>query len=111
MPLRDADYDRRIDLLKPSGGDDGYSAVDGSFASAGKRWAKRLDVSDRERIATAQQGGDVTTRWQVRVDSLTSQLTAAWRLRHRGVEYEISGIKEINGRDADFEITSARRDD
>lgn len=104
--------DRRPELLRPQGGDDGYSAIDGAFVSAGKRWARKLDVSDRERIATQQQGGDVSTRWGLRSDTLTRTITTAWRLRHRGVSYEITGVKETDdGRDVGIELTTLRRDD
>lgn len=73
-------------------------------------WASKKDVSDRERIASAEVAAEITTRFVVRWDSSYSDVNAKDRLVCEGVTYQISGTKEL-GRHEGIEISSARRND
>lgn len=74
------------------------------------RWASKQDVSDGEKIRAAEVGATVTTRFQVRWDSVTETITAADRIIYDGQEYEVAGTKEL-GRREGIEITASRQND
>lgn len=72
--------------------------------------ASKEDVSDRERMAAAEQSAEVTTRFRIRWNARVSGVHAGHHVELDGVVYEISGVKEI-GRREGLEITTARRAD
>ena len=74
------ELDRRISILRASKSDDGFSSDVRDFAPVDKRWAKKTDVSDGERVAASAQGQALTTRFLVRWDSLTTTITGADRI-------------------------------
>ena len=102
--------DRRVSILRATLTDDGFATTPGEPQEVGVRWASKFDVSDRERSAAAQQGSAITTRFQMRWDSLTSTINTQDSLRLEGATYTISAVKEL-GRREGIEITAARRDD
>lgn len=102
--------DRRITLLRYGETLDEWNQPTDGWTNLGKRWASKQDVSDGEKLRAAQIGATVTTRFQVRWDSLTKTLTAADRIEYDGVTYAISGTKEL-GRREGIEITAARPND
>jgi len=81
-----------------------------AWGEIGKRWASKKDVSDGEKIRAAEVGATVTTRFQVRWDSLTMTLTAADRIVCEGKTYDIAGTKEL-GRREGIEISASRPND
>jgi SPP1 family predicted phage head-tail adaptor len=102
--------DRRITLERYTETVNEWNEPITGWTSLGQRWASKEDVSDGEKVRAAQVGASVSTRFQVRYDSLTSTITAADRLSYDGVQYQISGTKEI-GRREGIEITAARPND
>lgn len=102
--------DRRITLQRFFTTYDEWNQPTEGWTDLGQRWASKEDVSDGEKVRAAQVGASVSTRFQVRWDSVTSTITAADRLVYDGVEHEIQGVKEI-GRREGLEITASRSGD
>lgn len=98
--------DRRITLQRFGTTYDQWNQPTEGWADIGKRWAGKQDVSDGEKLRAAQVGATVTTRFQVRYDSLTSTLTSADRIAYDGKVYSITGLKELGRRDG-IEITAS----
>ena len=104
--LLKGDLDRRVRILRAGQIDDGMSTVSGPHAEIGKRWAKKTDVSDAERVRAEQAGMTVTTRFLLRFDPLTRSVGGTDRLECEGVTYEVVGAKEWGGRRVGVEITA-----
>lgn len=102
--------DRRIAIERYSLTRNADNEPEEAWAEIGKRWASKKDVSDGEKLRAAEVGAMVTTRFQVRWDSLTLTLTAADRLVYDGKTYDIVGTKEL-GRREGIEITASRPND
>lgn len=105
------ELDRRVAILRPSSLDDGTATVAGPLAEAGKRWAKKTDVSDGERMRAAQEGQTLTTRFLVRADALTKAIDSTYALTCAGVTYQVTGTKEWGGRNIGVEITTTSQPD
>jgi head-tail adaptor len=105
------EFDRRISIWRSEGVDDGTATVDGPPAEIGKRWAKKADISDGERMRAGENAQDLTTRWTVRSDSLTRTIAGGDVLKHKGRVYEVVGTKEGLEREDVIEITTAARPD
>ena len=71
-------------------------------------WASKRDVSDSERVASAEVSAEIGTRWQIRWDSSWSDLSPLDRLLYEGRVHEIVGTKEL-GRREGIEISSIAR--
>ncbi len=106
MRISAADLDRRITILRAASIDDGTATVAGDLAPIGKRWAKKTDVSDGERMRAAQQGQTLTSRFLVRADRLTKTIAGTDVILCGGVRYEVVGAKEWGGRNNGIEITT-----
>lgn len=102
-------FDRRVSIWRSERIDDGTATVDGPPAQVGKRWAKKADISDGERMRAGENAQDLTTRWTLRSDSLTRTIAGGDVLRHKGVDYEVKGTKERREREDEIEITTAAR--
>ncbi len=98
--------DRRITILRAALEDDGLSKSPGAFEAIGGRWAGKTDISDGERIAAAAQGVDLTARFLLRWDKLTSTIANTDRLSCDGRTYQVVGAKEVLGRRIAIEITA-----
>jgi len=105
--LAAGELDRRVTFYRRARTDDGFSAGVGSAGEIGKRWAKKTDVSDVERVAAAAHQQSITTRFLVRHDALTATLLADDQIECEGLRYEITGTKEARGRRVGVEITAA----
>jgi SPP1 family predicted phage head-tail adaptor len=71
-------------------------------------WASKRDVSDSERVASAEVSAEIGTRWQIRWDSAWSNLSPLDRLVYEGRTFEIVAVKEL-GRREGIEISSIAR--
>lgn len=100
--------DRRVRIHRRNGAINAFGEQAETWLDLGAVWASRRDVSDAERMAAAELGGAVTTRFRVRYSSLTSQIGARDRLVSEGRTYEVTGVKEI-GRREGVEITAVAR--
>ena len=108
--MKAGDLDRRIAIERYSTTYNDDNEPTEGWAEIGKRWASKKDVSDGEKIRAAEVGATVTTRFQVRWDSLTRTLTAADRIVCEGKTYDIAGTKEL-GRREGIEISASRPND
>lgn len=106
-----SDLNRRIIILRAALIDDGHASVPGVPAEIGRRWAKRTDISDGERVRASQQGQDLKARFLVRSDSLTRTVTGKDVLQCDGESFEVVGTKEWGGRGVGIEITTAAAPD
>jgi head-tail adaptor len=104
--LLKGELNRRVRVLRAEQIDDGMASVPGPHAEIGKRWAKKTDVSDAERVRASQAGMTVTTRFLVRSDALTRSIGGSDRLECEGTTYEVTGAKEWGGRNVGVEITA-----
>lgn len=73
-------------------------------------WASKRDVSDSERVASAEVSAEIGTRFQIRWDSSWSDLNPKDRVVYDGRTYDIVGVKEL-GRREGLEISAKARAD
>ncbi len=106
MALRAGDLDRLITILRSAPLDDGTAIVDGPPASVGNWWASKTDISDGERVRAAQNEQEITTRFVVRWDEVTSRITGKDFILFESLMYEVVGTKEVEGRHEGIEITA-----
>lgn len=110
--MNKGELNRRISIWRAEPLDDGTATVEGVPTQIGKRWAKRHDVSDGERLRAAQQGQELATRFTVLSDSLTRTITGKDILMCEGVAFQVVGTKEIGARRHDgIEITCSSQPD
>lgn len=108
--MRAGKLDRRITIERYSTIRNSNNEPEEVWATVGERWASKNDISDSEKVRAAEVGATVTTRFQVRWDSLTLTLTASDRIVCEGKTYDIVGTKEI-GRREGIEISASRPND
>jgi head-tail adaptor len=111
MRIDPGDLDRRISIYKVTQKDDGTARVADDPLLVARRWAKKIDVSDAERVRAAQQGDEVISRFLVRSDSITRLLNASYEIDYRDVRYVITGIKESGERSDGLEISVTSQPD
>ncbi|WP_300009693.1 head-tail adaptor protein [uncultured Roseobacter sp.] len=103
--------DWRVQFQRAARVDDGFS-VNQEFADHGDPiWAEKVDVSDGERLKSAEVAAHVSTRFTVHWSTFTSQVTPKDRLICEGREYNIVGIKETGRRRRWIEISALARTD
>lgn len=104
--------DRSVDIMRASFADDGFSRNLDGYARVATRRARKLDLSDGERLRAGQQAQDLTTRFLMRWDAVTVTITARDRLACEGRTYDVVGAKEWGDRRRRYvEITAAARPD
>jgi SPP1 family predicted phage head-tail adaptor len=104
--------DRSVDIMRASVSDDGISRNLGAYAKIAERRARKLDISDGERLRVGQQAQDLTARFLMRWDAVTTTITARDRLVCEGRTYDVVGAKEWGDRRRRYiEITAAARPD
>jgi len=106
MGIPAGELDTRVTFYRAAPKRDAFSTVRSDPVLIDKRWAKRNDVSDGERVSAAAQGVKLTTRFGVRHDSLTETITNADLIECDGVRYEITGRKEWRGRRVGIEFST-----
>lgn len=109
MRIALGELDKRITIMRAEAIDDGIASVGGPHAEVGKRWAKKTDISDGERMRAGEHASEVTTRFLVLSDSLTRTITGADRIVHAGRTYFVTGVKETGDREDGIEITAGGR--
>ncbi|MDB5733225.1 MAG: hypothetical protein JWQ03_3120 [Variovorax sp.] len=114
MRVDPGELDRRIAIFRAGTIDDGMATVRGEMGEIGRRWARKRDVSDGERVRAAEQSQEITTRFLVRSDALTRTITGKDLIRYpaaSGRFYEVTGTKESDEREDALEITATARPD
>ncbi|QTH21994.1 head-tail adaptor protein [Rhizorhabdus wittichii] len=111
--LAAGDLDRLVVIKRAPIVDDGFSRNRGVPAEIGRRYAKKDDVADGERLRAGQQAQDLTTRFLMRWDSLTITIKLGDVLECEGESFEVTGNKEARGYDrrSTREIAAAARPD
>jgi head-tail adaptor len=110
--VKKGELNRRIEFWRSQPVNDGLATVPGVPVSIGKRWAKKVDVSDGERMRAGQQGQSLDTRFVVLSDALTRTITGKDKITWGDAAYEVVGTKEIGSRRNDaIEITTTSQPD
>lgn len=111
MTLFSGKLDRRITLERFT-----YTTDPGSgeqvktWSTLATVWAAKRDVSDSERVASAEVSAEISTRFQIRWDGSWSDLNPKDRVVYDGRTYDIVGVKEL-GRREGLEISANARAD
>ncbi|WP_404713192.1 head-tail adaptor protein [Sphingomonas sp. MMS24-J13] len=107
------EMDRRLYFFRSTSVDDGTATVPGTPKLIGKRWAKRTEVSDGERVRAAEQSQELSARFGVRSDALTRTITGKdlFTEGKGGSVFEVTGTKEWLGKLNGIEITAVKRPD
>lgn len=111
MRIAAGELDRRIEIYRVGDVDDGTATVSDEPTFLAKRWAKKTDVRDSERLAAGENGATLASRFLVRSDSVTRSLGGKDVLRYKGRSFEIVGVKESGEREDGIEITTSTRTD
>lgn len=82
----------RIELLRPTVATDGIGGPVTTYATAGKRWAKRLRFQPTELEREDQRQGRADVQLLMRLDTLTDTVTTEWRLLFEGQELQVNGV-------------------
>lgn len=109
--------DRRILLYRPVYTRDAANEPTVSYPTPiGPLPARKLDVSDGERVRAQQVGADLTTRFHIRRSARVEDVAATWQiaLLRAGAEvarYQVTGKKDLlahgdHGRVVGFELTA-----
>ncbi|WP_159981913.1 MULTISPECIES: head-tail adaptor protein [unclassified Novosphingobium] len=111
--MKKGELNRRISIWRAEPLDDGTATVNGEPAEIGKRWAKKHDVSDGERLRASQQGQDLATRFTVLSGPLTRTITGKDIIKLGGAVYYVTGTKEVDAlrRNDGIEITCSSQPD
>ena len=80
------------------------------WSTLAARWASKRDVSDSERVASAEVSAEIGTRFVVRWSIAIEDLNPKDRLIFEDRTYEIVGVKEL-GRREGLEISAISRAD
>lgn len=99
------ELDRRVGLLRLKESRNGLGEAIEEHEFECNLWAKKRDVSSRERLAVAEQNargepraGIITTRFTVRWSSLSASITPRDRFELDGVQYDLMPPREIGRR-------------
>jgi SPP1 family predicted phage head-tail adaptor len=106
--MRAGELDRRIDILRATITYNAFQEAGEAWAVHATVWASRKDVRAGEAYRAAEVGAEITTRFTVRLSSLTATVTARDRIRSHGRDYNITAVREIQ-RNAWLEIDAAAR--
>lgn len=102
--------DRRIALQRATMTRDAFNEPVYAWSTLATVWASKTDVSDRERLTSAEVAAEISTRFRVRWSSVTASLTPKDRVSYDGKNYDIVSVKEISRR-AGVEISAVARAD
>jgi SPP1 family predicted phage head-tail adaptor len=113
MRLRSGALDKRITIQRAGQQDDGFGRVQGAFVPWLRLWARKMDVSDAERVRAAEQGAELTSRFRIRASAEARAISAAHQLVYHGplgdISHEITGVKDVEN--DGLEITAVARPD
>ena len=102
--------DRRITLERYGVTRNEFNEPIEGWAELSRVWASRKDVSDTERLRSAEVGSIITTRFAIRWSKKVADLNTKDRLQLEGLTYNIVGVKEL-GRREGIEITASAASD
>lgn len=109
--MKPESFDRTITIERfTSKQDPGSGENVETWATLATVSASKKDVSDRERIASAEVQAEITTRFVIRYSSTVADLNPKDRVVFDGRTYAISAVKEV-GRREGVEISASARSD
>lgn len=102
------DLDRRITIrYRPVTGRNAINEAIYGPPVDKKLWARKRDTSSGERLAAAQVGARIDSRFMVRSSTFTRSIEPKWELIHEGRSYNITGTTEtLDGRHRYLEISA-----
>lgn len=105
---RAGEMDRRARFERNAeGAVNGFNESSDGWGKLCNAWAKRVDISDKERIATGAEASTLVARFTVRSTPKTRGLTTDDRLICDGATWNIRGVKEARGgRNRFIEVTA-----
>lgn len=108
MVLNSGFLDRRIQVQRVvTKTPDGLGGYSGSWEDVGEiLYAKRVDVSDQEKLQAGSWQNCLVTRFTVRASNFARDIRHSDRIRHEGQVFNIDGIKEVPQTRAYLEITA-----
>jgi head-tail adaptor len=110
MRIDPGELDKRIEIWRTASRDDGIATVSGEPAELTRRWAKKTDISDGEKMRAEENAASLASRFLVRSDSVTRALNPGTdTIRWKGKVFEIVGVKDAGDRDDGIEITTSTR--
>ena len=111
MGLPAGRFDRRITLQRFTANTDAGSGEQVKvWTDIATRWASKRDVSDSERVASAEVSAEISTRFVIRWETALRDLNPKDLLVFEGRTYEIVAVKEIDRR-VGIEISAIARAD
>lgn len=108
--MQSGEYDRRIKLERYGLTRNEFNEPIEGWAELSTVWASKKDVSDTERLRSAEVGSIITTRFAIRWSKKVPDLNTKDRLQLNGLIYNIVGVKEL-GRREGIEITASAASD
>jgi len=108
--MRAGTLDRQLTLLRASPSTDAMNETVIAWLPLATVRAKRLDLSDTQKVQAAQAGIVMSVRYEIRWSQLWADLSPLDRLEEAGRQFDIVGAKEIQRRRG-FEITAVARPD
>lgn len=105
--------DRRIVIERNTpGADNTFGEAAASWGTYATVWARKVDVSDGERIASGQVSSSTRARFTVRSSTAMRAMDTKDRIVYDGAYWQVHGIKEtLDGRDRFLEITASVESD
>lgn len=107
------DFDRKVTFERITpGAANGFNEPTEVWETLCQAWAKRMDVSDSEKVQAGEEGNALVARFRVRSTAKTRSLTGDDRMVLDGV-WNIKGAKEVSGagRRRQIEVTAVRDND
>jgi head-tail adaptor len=105
VALKAGDLDRRITILRPVEGDDGFQTVGGEPAELMTVWAQVTPIRDGERFAGGVLQATLTSRFLIRWSQAAAGILATDLIRHEGVLHGIAAPPKEVGRRVGIELT------
>lgn len=103
--------DRRITIQRATVERNDLNEPIETWGTLATRWAKRMDASAGEAYKAQEVGAEITTRFTVRHDSVTSTVTPTDRIAYEGRLYNITAAREVKQRNRWIEIDAVARAD
>lgn len=103
------EFDRIIEIQQFSeGAEDAFGETEKTWVRYMRPWAKRMDVSDQEKVNAGQASASRVTRFKIRSSRKARAISTTFRISYDDAIWNIHGIKETSeGRNRFLEITAA----
>ncbi|MGF7161282.1 SPP1 family predicted phage head-tail adaptor [Rhodoligotrophos appendicifer] len=103
--LAAGELDRRITIQRSAPVSNRFNEKVDVWSDLATVWAKKEDLSDRERIAAQEVSAEAMARFRIRWSARVADVNAKDRIVYRGKVYGITAVKEI-GRRVGLELSA-----